>query len=237
MENAVRNRIKDPEGGDGFDVLKPGVPVVSWKELGFPLPQPLEKKERAVPVDMKIPTTWRVSETGPDDPPLIQFRFPAPLDNYTGEVTKVRGEINLSKNASLNGATGIIEADPLSVTMGEAQLDNTIQGSLFLYTKKYPTAKFVVNLVSTDGQPLSYGRLSFAEVSGTFTLKGTSYPLASKVEIEPVLGEKANPLLLVRGFFQIDLRKFDIEGADGPEPGKYTLKFDVNLKMTPKSVF
>ena len=54
------------------------------------------------------------------------------------------------------------------------------------------------------------------------------------MEIEPVIGEQEKPLLLARGSFQIDLRDFDIEGAEGPAPAKYTLALDINLKMHAK---
>jgi hypothetical protein len=63
--------------------------------------------------------------------------------------------------------------------------------------------------------------------------KGTSVPLAVVAEFEPVIGADGGPRLLARSAFQIDLRTFDIEGADGPEPAKYTLLLDVNLKRKP----
>jgi polyisoprenoid-binding protein YceI len=234
MEDAVQTCIQESEGGDGFDIVPPDIPVVSWKDLGFPLPQAPEEKTAGAPIDMEIPRVWVVTDPGIDEPPLIQFRFSAPLDNYSGEVTRARGEIYLSQGPTLIGTTGFIETDPLSVTMGESQLDQTIQGSLFLYSKKHPKAKFVIGKVSTDGQPLGYGRLSQVSVSGIFTLKGKDFPLMLNTEIEPVIGEKGKPLLLARGSFQIDLRDFDIEGAEGPAPAKYTLELEINLRMHAK---
>ena len=234
MEDAVQTCIQDPAGGDGFDIIPPDIPVVNWEDLGFPLPQAPEEKTADAPIDMEVPRVWVVTDPGIDEPPLIQFRFSAPLDNYSGEVTKARGEIYLSQSPKLTGTKGFIEADPLSVTMGESQLDQTIQGSLFLYSKKYPKAEFIIGKVSTDGQPLGYGRLSQVSVSGIFTLKGKSFPLTLNTEIEPVIGEQEKPLLLARGSFQIDLRDFDIEGTEGPAPAKYTLELDINLKMLAK---
>lgn len=234
MEQAVQKIIKDPVGGDGFDVVPLDLLRVSWKDLGFPLPQAPDEKTADFTVDMEIPRDWLVMESGVDDPPMIQFRFPAPLDNYSGEVTKARGEVYLSEDPRLTGTTGFIEVDPHSVTMGETQLDHTIQGSLFLSSKKYPKAKFVIDSLSTDGPPLGYGRLSPVSVSGIFSLKGKSRPLTFNSEVEPIIGKNAAPQLLVRGSFQIDLRDFNIEGADGPEPEKYTLAFDIYLKMRKK---
>ena len=54
-------------------------------------------------------------------------------------------------------------------------------------------------------------------------------------EFEPVLGEDQTPMLLIRTEFKIDLRTFDIEGADGPEPVRHTLLFDVNFVLKPKA--
>ena len=234
MENAVEDCIQDPEGGDGFDIIPQTIPIVNWQELGLPLPPAPKQEVPDIPVDTKIPQQWITTDPGLDDPPLIQFRFPAPLDNYTGEVTRAYGEIQLTEDPHLKGSTGFIEADPLSVTMGESQLDQTIQGSLFLHSKKYPKARFVVGAVSTDGQAIGYGRLTPIKVNGVFVLKGREFPLTFHGEVEPVLGLNARPLLLVRSSFQVDLRDFEIEGADGPEPARYTLEFDVNLKMRAK---
>ena len=59
-------------------------------------------------------------------------------------------------------------------------------------------------------------------------------PLAAPAEFEPVIGADGRPRLIVRTAFRIDLRDFDIEGADGPAPARYTVKFDVNLAFEPK---
>jgi hypothetical protein len=111
--------------------------------------------------------------------------------------------------------------------------EEAIRGSALLGTKAFPDSRFVVEAISSDGKPLSYGQLTPAEVSGIFTFKGKSVPMSVVSEFEPVIGEDGAPSLLIRTAFKIDLRTFDIEGADGPEPAKYTLLFDVNLKMKP----
>jgi hypothetical protein len=65
-------------------------------------------------------------------------------------------------------------------------------------------------------------------------LKGQSIPLTSMTQIEPVMGEDGKPRLLVSGAFKIDLRTFDIEGADGPAPARHMLLFDLNLILKEK---
>lgn len=125
--------------------------------------------------------------------------------------------------------TGYVEIDPTSVTMGEPTLDEALQGSMFLYSRKFKTAAFLIESVQGEADPIGWGRLTPAGMAGVFKLKGVSRPMTLPVEIEPIVGTDGKPRLLVRGAFQIDLTEFDIEGADGPVPARNTLLVDVNL--------
>jgi polyisoprenoid-binding protein YceI len=221
--------------------LKPRLPLdnnvteISWEKLGFPLPPAPQDKTTTVAVPSKLPHQWVLTTSGPADPPMIQFRFQAPLDNYAGEATSGRGEFNFPENLTLDGAQGFIEVDTdRSITMGDPVLDEAIRGSLMLYAKKYPTAKFIVDSVNSEGQPLTFGRQTAANIQGAFTLKGKSIPLNSMAEFEPIIAENGTPRLLIRSTFKIDLRVFDIEGADGPAPARHTLLFDVNFILKSK---
>ena len=152
------------------------------------------------------------------------------MDNYAGEVKSGRGELSLPENGLVAGAQGFIEIDIRgNITMGDPRLDEAIQGSMILYAKKFPSARFDVEKISGDGQPIAYGRLSPAVVSGKFSLKGRRVPLTSITEIEPIMAEDGRPRLLVGGSFKIDLRTFDIEGADGPAPARHLLLFNLNF--------
>ena len=230
MENTVARIIKDPESGDSFDPVMENIPQKSWKSIGFPLPTAPKGKTAASNVSAEIPQHWILATSGPDDLPMIQFRFPAPLDNYAGEVKSAKGEFSLSEDLKLDSADGLIEIDTrTAITMGDPLLDEAIQGSMLLYTKNFPTARFVVEKITGDGLPLVYGRLSPAAVNGTFTLKGKKVPLNAKMEFEPVIGDDGKPRLLIRGAFKIDLRVFNIEGADGPAPARHMLLLDLNF--------
>jgi polyisoprenoid-binding protein YceI len=161
---------------------------------------------------------------------MIQFRFPAPLDNYAGEVTSAKGNFSLSEDLKLDSAEGFIEIDTrTAITMGDPLLDEAIQGNMLLSAKNFPTARFDVEKITGDGRPLVYGRLSPAAVNGIFSLKGKKIALSAKMELEPIIGEDGKPRLLIRGAFKIDLRVFNIEGADGPAPARYMLLFDLNF--------
>jgi polyisoprenoid-binding protein YceI len=232
MERAVAERIADTEDGDGFDPVPADAPTVAWAEMGYPLP-PKPEHAVAAEVDAEIPMAWELAAPDPHDAPMVQFRFPAPLDQYSGEVRRGNGRFRLAEGKMLSGADGFVEMDPSTVTMGVPDLDEVLQGSLFLATRKYPAARFEVKSVFGDGRPMAYGHLSAAAVAGEFTLKDTTRPLELAMEMEPVIGVDGEPRLLARGRFRIDLTEFDIEGADGPEPARNTLVFDLNLAFRP----
>jgi len=235
MENAVVRIAANPQSGDGFDPVDNSVPQKTWEVIGFPLPPAPAKTTAGPGVSAKIPQNWVLTESGPDDPPMIQFRFPAPLDNYAGEVTSATGTFSLAEDLMADGSTGSIEIDTTTaITMGEPTLDEAIRGSMLLYAKKFPTASFVIDTVSSDKRPIAYGRLTPALVTGTFTLKGKNVPLSTKSEIEPIIAEDKKPRLLIRGAFKIDLRFFNIEGADGPAPAKHTVLLDLNFILKGK---
>ena len=232
LEGAAVRIVQDPTSGDSFDPVPSNVEKLNWQKIGFPLPPGPEAKSSDVDPSVKIPQNWVLAKSGPDDPPMILFRFPSPLDNYAGEIKSGKGELTLAEDLKVTGAKGWIEIDTRkAVTMGDPRLDEAIQGSLLLYTKKYPAAKFHVESVAGDDRPLAYSRLSPAAVSGTFTLKGRNVPLTTVTELEPIIGADGKPRLLVRGSFKIDLRSYNIEGADGPAPASHTLLFDLNLIM------
>jgi polyisoprenoid-binding protein YceI len=235
MEDTVARIIQDPESGDSFDPVGKSTPQKSWESIGLSLPPTPKEKTAALNVSAEIPQNWILAKSGPDDPPMIQFRFPAPLDNYAGEVKSANGEFSLSKNLMLDSANGFIEIDTHSaITMGDPILDEAIRGSMLLHTKNFPAAGFVVENITGDGLPLAYGRLSPAAVTGIFTLKGKNIPLSAKAEFEPVLDEDGKPRLLIRGAFKIDLRVFNIEGADGPAPARHILLLDLNFILKEK---
>jgi hypothetical protein len=229
-EDAVEQITANPGSGDSFDPVRKNTPQKTWEQIGFPLPPAPKVKTAEMAVSAVVPKDWVLAKSGPNDPPMIQFRFPAPLDNYAGEVKSGRGELSLSKNRMVDGAKGFVEIDTLgTITMGDPRLDEAIQGSMMLYSKKFPAARFDIEKLSGDGQPIEFGRLSPAFVAGKFSLKGKSVPLTAIAEIEPIMGEDGKPRLLVSGAFRIDLRTFNIEGADGPAPARHMLLFDLNF--------
>ena len=231
---AVFNAMNDPAGGDGFEPVNKRVEETDWTQVGFPLPAPPVGEQRAAVKGGAIPHRWTMApEPHADEPPRILLRFPAPLDQYAGEVKIVSGEFFLAEDGSCDDAAGSFTADPSSVTMGVPDLDRALKGSLFLDIAKHPSSKFVIVSAESDGHPLAYARLSPLSLTGMLTLKGHDELLSATMEAEPIVGDDGNPRLLLRGTFGIDLRNFKIEGAEGPAPARHNLKFDLNFTMTP----
>ncbi len=235
MEEAVRLQIQSPQYGDGFDTVGTEVAVASWEDLGLPLPEKPESASAVAIKDLTIPLHWELDSESTSDPPMVQLRFPAPLDNYTGTATKGTAEFHLGRNGVIDDASGFFGVDPKSVSMGESDLDDAIQGSLFLNTKKYPDARFKIDSITSESKNLSYGQLTPVDVTGIFTLKGIEIPLRPAMDLEPIVNNNGDPRLLIRSSFQINLRTFNIEEAEGPEPAKHTLLFDVYYVLKQKS--
>ena len=233
LEAAVQASLADPEGGDGFDPIPATTPQRSWEALGLKLPDPPVGRAPSPVVSTELPLHWVLDDSGPNDPPVVQFRFPAPLDAYVGEVESVRAEVRLAGKNSLDGAEGWVEADPASVTMGVDALDQAILGSGFLDVEKHGTARLVIEAVKGRDNTLAYGAITASAIEGRFTMKGVSIPLEVVGQIEPVIGEDGRPRLIVTGSFTIDLRTFTIPGADGPAPQRYTLRFDGHARLRP----
>jgi hypothetical protein len=235
LEAQVAAHIKRPESGDAFDAVAADKKVLGWEQIGYPLPPPPPRQKADAAAAARLTNEWVLAAPDPDAPPMIQFRFAAPLDNYAGEVKSGRGELILPSALVVEGAEGGVEIDTRSaITMGDPVLDEAILGSMLLGARNHPRASFTIESISGDGQPIAYGRLSPTHITGTLMLKGKQMPLAAPAEFEPVIGADGRPRLVVRTAFRIDLRAFDVEGADGPAPARHTLLFDVNLQFAPR---
>ena len=221
MAEAINREMTSPSNGDGFDPLGEGVPVVSWEQLGLSLPK--AKPEQDVQATQtSVDGKWKLQKAKPDAPPRIQFRFPAPLDNYFGEVKEVQSELDFGDSGDLSDLKGWFEADSKSVTMGEAELDHSIRGAAFLHISKHPTVRFDIDS-SSDIEP------STVTVNGNLQMKEIVLPLEAELVFESKPGSDGNETLALRGTFTLPLTPFNMEGPDGPADAKDKLLFDLNL--------
>jgi polyisoprenoid-binding protein YceI len=233
MEEEVRKRMADPYGGDGFDSVPSGTPIAEWESLGYALPPISKERKNSKAVAIKPPSVWHVPPAASDGEPMIQFHFPAPLDNYAGEFKSSKGEIRFPRNLEFSGMNGHMDAISDSATMGEADLDATIKGPLFLDRSSFPFSRFTLSSAECQDKALAFGQMSIVRIAGNFSLKGKTVPLSLAVEIEPILDDSGNPMLVVQGSFPIDLRLYGIEGATGPSPQKYTVDVELHLTLVP----
>ncbi len=232
LETVVQQKIEDGFGGDGFDPVDDRVKDVTWEEFGYPLPL-AEKTEHGPVMEGDLPGRWKLQDPAPQDGPMIQFRFPPPLDNHAGEAVKAGGELLLTPDLKPGAARGEIRVETTSVTMGQKELDQFIRSSMVLNAAQFPLAAFTISSGEDTGEPLAFGRLSQVAYGGNFSLKGKIMPLKTAVQIEPVITEKGEKRLLMQGNFQMDLKAFDIQGPDGPAPANHMLLFDVNFVLRP----
>jgi polyisoprenoid-binding protein YceI len=230
MEREVAAAVTEAHRGDGFDPLPAGVAEVAWAKMGLTLPSAPIKETIQAGIPGELPKRWVLTTPEANAPPLIQFHFPAPLDHYRGEVTAAEGELELGADGGMAGARGAVRVDTRSaVTMGDPILDEALGGQALLGARQHPRATYRLSSASGDGRPLAFGRLSPARLDGSFSLKGVAIPLALVADVEPVIDGNGQVQLLVRAAFKIDLKRFAIEGADGPAPQRDTVRFDLNL--------
>jgi len=230
LEAEILRQITSSSIGDAFDPLPDSVPVVSWDDLQAGLPKAPAGAESLAAPEIELPLRWSIDPAGGSDSRLV-FRFPAPLDRYSGEVASITGGLVLAADRSLRGATGWVEVATASVTMGEQDLDRAIHDKM-IHVAEFPASRFRL-LRFADGAPaLVFGRSSPIVAEGRFTFMGFDIPLEVRGEIEPVIGEDGAPRLRVSATARIRLAEpFEIVGPDGPAPANDTLIFYLNFLM------
>ena len=232
LEQEVSRQIQNSDIGDGFDPIPKSVVVKSWEELGLALPKlegSIDPASAALPLE-RWPRKWRMAEAKTDTPRLI-FRFPSPLERYSGEVSRLSGTLTLPEGRALVGADGKLEARTASVTMGEDSLDQAIHTKM-IYIAKFPDSHFELDRFLPDTESLAFGRAARFSAEGRFTLMGHEVPIFVRGDVEPVTDEEGEPRLRIRAAFELRLAvPFGIAGPDGPAPANDTLKFYLDFQM------
>ncbi len=234
LEEEIVRQLRESELGDGFDVVK--MEASSWDDLGLALPEKPETSN-ADAGDVELSADWQVDVAAQDAQPAVQFAFPAPLDGYSGEATKVRGTLKLGDGLKLAGASGRFDADPASVTMGEDDLDAHIHNGI-LDVEKHPASYFVFDRVEVESaqadRPLTFGQIVPAALVGDFTMKGITIPLTVPASVEAFVGEDGRPRLSITGQWTLALNDpFAIEGPPGPAEASNRLRFACRIVLEP----
>lgn len=232
LEQQVDEQISSSALGDGFDPIPDSTTLATWESLGLKLPErsAANVSSTAFGSIADLPRSWRIAPALDRQPRLI-FRFPAPLERYSGEAAEISGFLRLAEGNSLQGAEGWIEVDTGSVTMGEPSLDQAIHQKM-IHIARFPASRFSLKKVLPETEELAFGRATRLQAEGTFELMGQKVDLQVRGDVEPVFAEDSEPRLRVRAAFEIRLASpFGISGPDGPAPANDTLKFYLDFLM------
>lgn len=217
--------------GDGFDPVPASLPEVSWEAMGFPLP---ERPAGATATEgVELVTDWELVPD-PEAGPAVQFAFPAPLDAYAGEATRVGGSLTLASVDTLAGLRGRVTVEPTSVTMGEDDLDAWIHEGV-LQAAEHPESSFEIGSVEApaDAEP-AFGRPTPLTLHGTFTMKGRSVPLSVPVQVEAFVAADGTPRLRMDGAWELGIAEpYGIDGPPGDEEAASRLRFSCRLTYAP----
>ncbi|MEM1107242.1 MAG: YceI family protein [Planctomycetota bacterium] len=229
----IARQLKESDLGDGFDVLPEVTKTVSWEDVGLPLPPKPEGASAEALANVELVQEWTIDEAAQAFRPAVQFKFPAPLDAYSGEASSVFGTLTLGEGLSLEGSRGRFAADPASVTMGESELDSAIHATM-LEVESFPESYFELERVETEFAQPAFGTVAAAVLHGSFTMKGVSIPLSVPASVEAFLGDDGKPRLSIDGRWEVRLLDpFGIDGPPGDAPANDTLIYTCHLVFEP----
>ncbi len=243
LERQVLEEREVSRIGDGFDMVPENAPIVSYDELGFPLPEAAVASAASLTNEgdpaargfsrSDLPERWTVVGPASDDASPLQFRFPAPLERYAGYSDSIEGELVLGEGeGTWADATGWITIPAEQITMGNAMLDAGLHGSI-LQVSQFPEARFEMNEIRSKSGSIASAEGVTLTVTGTFAMTGIEYP----IEVEATLLPRPNdgkPAFAVSASFDISLADpFGIDGPEGPEPANDTVLFFLNFMLEP----
>ncbi len=230
LEEHIVHQIKNPSNGDGFDIVSASTKSIPWHSFGkIDHKNSIEEKENWANFNFK--NKWKIAGPFAENTPMLFFKFAAPLDAYTGEVSKLNGELILEENKfDLKNAKGQFSIPITSITMGDIGLDEAIFNSI-LNSEKYPNAHFNFLEIMNASTPLNTETTSEVEIKGELILKGIKHPIITKGNIRPYLKNNKS-YLHVQTRFNIDKSIFNVtKGPDGPESIKEQMQFYMNFLM------
>jgi len=194
-------------------------------------------QRRCDPVAVPWPRKWHVAPRRSNAPPPIRFRFPPPLNEYSGEVSLLKGDLTLGEGGSLAEATGAFEVDIAHVTMGEPDLDENMRNNVeALESKRFPQSRFVLQRIQSTSPALEPETAVPAILQGTFELKGVKTPLAAMGTIRAMQDAAGAARLEFDLRFRLEQlqEKFGIVGPSGPqETAGNQLFFELHFVMEP----
>ena len=235
METEIIRQIESSKEGDAFNPVPVDVKTISWEKLGLTIAgQSTTTTVSNAKFEGTLPKKWTVEDRTNKDEPIIIFSFLSPVDSYAGEVKALSGDLELSENLTMKGATGKFTVQTSDVTMGAEDFDEEVQNKM-LQMGLFPNSQFEFLEIEGGENPLTVGRTENCVVKGKFTMIGISIPITVEAEIEPIVDDNQSIKLVVTCDFEVPLfDKFKIEGPDGPSPAKDVLQFFMKFNLIPK---
>ncbi|MEL6558439.1 MAG: YceI family protein [Bacteroidota bacterium] len=225
MESVVMQLITSDLNGDGFSEVPANTNYSAW-------PESVVDNNRRILIPVSLTSrNWQVAGAFDAKTPLIQFNFFAPLDNYAGEVKKLKGNITWESDRILSGSFTVNTKD---VTMGEATYDKNVHKK-YLRVFRFPLASFSFKNAEVPLSAIIENPMQAYEIEGEFTMMKKSYPVRVKASFEPFTDENENTKLLVNVNFDVNIfEKFNINGPDGPADAKSNMHFAMTFLMNSK---
>ncbi|MEM7036259.1 MAG: YceI family protein [Bacteroidota bacterium] len=233
MEAEMLKQLASVEKGDGLLPVMPDAGK-NWADLGLNLPEPpANAAATAVDPNMKLAQKWTVDGPVEAGVPLINFHFLAPVDYYAGEITEMEGRLELGPKASVANALGKFTVPMEALTMGDESLDHSVHNIIAI--ADHPKASFTFQKMNfVEQENLTFGMMTQFSVKGEMDFYGVKAPIDVAAQMEPVLNEAGEPRLQVYATFELRLKeRYDIDGPDGPDPAKDTMKFYLNFLLKP----
>ncbi|MEM9849973.1 MAG: hypothetical protein AAF847_18935, partial [Bacteroidota bacterium] len=93
LADEIASQMKTSKIGDAFSPISNAIPIKSWEALGLSLPVSSQMNKNAFVDAPALPEQWTFHQAIEAEVPIVQFRFPAPLDRYIGEIQKMVGDL------------------------------------------------------------------------------------------------------------------------------------------------
>jgi polyisoprenoid-binding protein YceI len=225
IEAEILRQLKQSKNGDAISAVGSEILSKTWAELNLDLPKGISTND-VVHTDTPLKKNWTYAGAIDADVPALQFRFMSPLDRYVGEVTKLKGDLQLNDNQQL--ISGDFEVETNSVTMGILDFDEKIHKK-YIKAYKFPKATFRFNNLSNLPK-IAWNKTTSGEVYGDFTMVGKTKKVTMQTQLTPTTDNNGEVLLLVQATFSLNITDdFGINGPDGPEMAKKTMNFNLNF--------
>lgn len=234
VEGKIVEALNSVELGDGLLPLSSSVAAKDFEAMGFPLPEKPEGSEADFSaVDVKLSQNWVMDGPIAEDVPVVNFAFGAPVDYYSGEISKLQGYLKLDKALAIGQAVAKFSTDMHDLTMGDESLDHSVHDMISVVD--HPEASFTFDKIEVLDQPnITFGAVTQVLVDGVMDFKGIKAPLRVASQIEPVLTESGEPRLQVYASFKLANKdNYGVEGPDGPDEAVNFMDFNLNFLLKP----